>query len=79
MSRIIVIRTALTAFVCGLIGFLPIIGAVPGVYALLCWNRVRYPEEWNPAADYLSWGARLALFGLLGSALIVAVAILTYS
>ena len=80
MPRIIVIRTSLAAFVCGLIGFLPIIGVLPGLYALLCWNRIRtrYPDEWNPASAYLSWGARLALLGLLGSALIVSVAILTY-
>ena len=80
MPRIIVIRKSLTAFVCGLIGFLPIIGVLTGLYALLCWNsiRTRYPDEWNPASAYLSWGARLALLGLLGSALIVSVAILTY-
>ena len=80
MPRIIVIRKSLTAFVCGMIGFLPFIGVVPGLYALLCWARIRtrYPDEWNPASAYLSWGARLALCGLLGSAQIVAVAILTY-
>jgi hypothetical protein len=80
MPRIFVIRKSLTAFVCGLIGFLPIIGVLPGLYALLCWNhiRTRYPGEWNPASAYLSWGARLALLGLVGSALIVSVAILTY-
>ena len=80
MPRIIVIRKSLAAFVCGLIGFLPIIGVVPGIYALFCWNRIRtrYPDEWNPASAYLSWGARLALFGLLGSALIVAAAILSF-
>jgi hypothetical protein len=80
MPRIFVIRKSLTAFVCGLIGFLPIIGVLPGLYALLCWShiRTRYPDEWNPASAYLSWGARLALLGLVGSALIVSVAILTY-
>ena len=81
MPRIFVIHKSLTAFVCGLIGFLPFIGLVPGLYALFCWAHIRsrYPDEWNPASAYLSWGARLALIGLLGSALIVAVAILTYS
>jgi hypothetical protein len=80
MPRILVIRESLTAFVCGMIGFLPIIGLVPGLYALLCWARIRirYPDEWNPASAYLSWGARLALIGLGASALIVAVAIVTY-
>ena len=81
MARILVIRKSLTAFVCGLIGFLPIIGVVPGLYALFCWAHIgiHYPDEWNPASAYLSWGARLGVLGLLGSALIVAVAILTYS
>jgi len=79
MPRIIVIHKSLNVFVCGLFGFLPIVGVLPGLYALLCWNHVRthYPDEWNPASAYLSWGARLALFGLLGSALIVSVAIVT--
>ena len=80
MPRIIVIRKSLTAFVCGLIGFLPIIGVLPGLYALSCWNHIhsRYPDEWNPASAYLSWGARLALLGLLASALIVVAVILSY-
>ncbi|HOC55475.1 MAG TPA: hypothetical protein PKI20_07640 [Verrucomicrobiota bacterium] len=75
MARIIVIRKSLAAFVCGLFGFLPFVGLVPGLYALFCWARIRarYPDEWNPAAAYLSWGARLSLLGLLGTALIVSV------
>jgi len=81
MSRILVIHKSLTAFVCGVIGFLPFIGLVPGLYALFCWAHIlrRYPNEWNPASAYLSWGTRLALIGLLTSALIVAVIIVTYS
>jgi hypothetical protein len=75
MPRILVIHKSLTAFVCGIFGFLPFLGLVPGIYSLLCWVeiRTRYPNEWNPAAAYLSWGARLSLLGLLGTALIVAV------
>jgi hypothetical protein len=62
-----------------MIGFLPIIGLLPGLYALLCWNRIRtrYPEEWNPASAYLSLGVRLAVIGLGFSALIVSVALVT--
>jgi hypothetical protein len=79
MPRIIVIRKSLAAFVCGLFGFLPFIGLVPALYALLAWAHIRrrYPNEWNPAEAYLSWGARLALLGLLGTALVTAVAIVT--
>ena len=77
MPRIIVIRKSLTAFVCGLIGFLPVIGVVPAVIALVWWNqiRIRYRDEWNPASTYLNCGALLALLGLLGSALTVVVTI----
>ena len=80
MPRILVIRKSLTAFVCGLIGFLPVIGLVPGIYALVCWARIRirYPNEWNPADAYLNWGARLSVLGMLGSALIAASIYLTY-
>jgi hypothetical protein len=79
MPRIFVIRKSLTAFVCGLIGFLPIIGVLPGLYALLCWSRIRtrYPGEWNPASAYLSWGVRLAVIGLGLSTLIVSIALVT--
>ena len=74
-ARIVVIRKSLEGFVCGIFGFLPFLGVGPGVYALWCWAhiRTRYPKEWNPASAYLSWGARLSLLGLLGTALIVSV------
>ena len=77
MSRIIVIRKSLAAFVCGLFGFLPFLGLVPGLYAIFCWARIRtrYRNEWNPAAAYLNWGARLSLLGLLGTALVTSVAL----
>ena len=79
MPRILVIRKSLRAFVCGMVGFLPIVGVVPGLYALFCWARIRsrYPDEWNPASAYLSWGARLALIGLLSTALLVSVVVVT--
>ena len=80
MARILVIRKSLIAFVCGLIGFLPIIGIIPAVYALSCWGtiRIRYPDEWNPASAYLSWGVRLAVLGFLSTALIVVAFIVAY-
>jgi hypothetical protein len=73
MSMKIVIEKSMQAFVCGIIGILPIIGLIPGIYAIICWAHVRrkYPDEWNPAFLYLSWGARLAAVGLLLSLLIV--------
>jgi hypothetical protein len=75
MDRATAIRTSLTAFLCGLIGFLPVLGLLPAFYALRCWIRIRtrYRDEWNPAAVYLDWGVRLALFGVLLTALLVGV------
>ena len=66
MPRIIVIQLSLRAFVCGLVGVLPVIGLVPGLYALSCWARIRlrYRDEWNPASDYLSLGTLLSVAGL---------------
>ena len=66
MPRIIVIQLSLRAFVCGMIGVLPIIGLVPALYALSCWARIRlrYRDEWNPASNYLRWGSTLAVLGL---------------
>ena len=60
------IDLSIKAFVCGLLGMLPAVGVVPGLYALFCWARVRrrYREEWNPASGYLSWGTALALLGI---------------
>ena len=56
---------------------LPIIGLLPGLYALSCCAHVgiHNPDEWNPASAYLNCGALLALLGLLGSALSVTVTI----
>jgi hypothetical protein len=66
MPRAIVIQLSLRAFVCGLFGVLPVIGLVPGLYAVYCWAVIqkRYPTEWNPASAYMSCGAALAMVGL---------------
>jgi hypothetical protein len=39
---------------------------------------MRYPKEWNPASDYLSWGAYLAVLGIGTSTLGVSAAIIAY-
>jgi hypothetical protein len=63
------IRLSLRAFVCGIFGFLPVLGLVPAVYVLLCWRRIRFGFQtgWNPADHYLRIGVILALLGLLGT------------
>jgi hypothetical protein len=79
--RIVVIKRSLVAFRCGLIGFIPILGLIPAICALLCWGGIyfRYRQEWNPASAYLDAGARMAVLGLLLSALLVcAKLIVTY-
>ena len=52
---------------------------MPGLYALFCWARIRrrYPEEWNPASGYLSWGTALAVLGLGITAVGIPAAILS--
>jgi len=77
--RIAVINQSLTAFRCGLIGFVPFIGLIPAILALICWLRVyfRYRHEWNPASAYLAAGARLGLLGLLLTMLLVCIIVIT--
>jgi hypothetical protein len=67
MDRPTAIRRSLTAFVCGLIGLVPVLGIFLSLYSVGCWVSVnrRYKEQWNPAAKYLTWGLLLALVGLL--------------
>ena len=78
MDRATAIRKSLTVFVCGIIGFLPLVGLVPAIYALFSWIkiRLRYGNEWNPASAYLDGGLALALVGLLGSLLLFVAALL---
>jgi hypothetical protein len=79
-NRIIAIRTSLRVFVCGLIGWMPVIGFFPALYALVAYFRIRarYRNEWNPASTYLACGATLALTGFLISALLVAALLVIY-
>jgi len=79
MPRITVIQLSLRAFVCGLLGLLPVVGLLPALDALVCWVRIRqrYPNEWNPASSYLSWGTALAVLGMGITAIGVPATILT--
>lgn len=75
MDRIAAIEKSLSVFVWGIIGFLPVVGLLPAVHALVSARRVRsrYGRQWNPASAYLRAGAVLALLGVLGSLLVIAV------
>ncbi len=73
-ARAAVIRASLEVWVCGIFGVLPVLGLVPGLYAIVRWLRVRaaHRDQWNPAAAYLNGGAALALIGLLCSGVVMA-------
>ncbi len=75
MDRITAIRRSLAAFVCGIFGFLPLIGIIPAACALNHWWAVRskYRDQWNPASAYLRAGVAFALFNLLSTTLLGAV------
>ena len=68
-------RKSLTGFVCGIFGFVPILGLIPALYAVSCWRSVNkhYGQQWNPARRYLLGGLLLATIGIIGSVLIVVV------
>lgn len=70
MDRIAAIEKSLSVFICGIVGFFPIIGFIPAICALVRWTGVRRNyHDWNPAAAYLKCGVMLAMIGLLNSAL----------
>ena len=65
LDRVTVIRQSLSVFVCGIASLLPLIGIVPAVCALLRAAQIhRGYHEFNPAAAYAQWGARLAMLGM---------------
>lgn len=72
MDRVTAINVSLRGFVCGILACVPVIGLLPGLYALICWSQVRrqYKNEWNPASAYLKAGVILGSLGLLSSVLI---------
>jgi hypothetical protein len=72
LDRIKTIRLSMACFRNGAIGFLPIIGVMQAVLALIQAGqlRVRQRENWNPAAHYRLWGAGLAIIGLISTAVI---------
>lgn len=75
MERIALIRRSLTAFACGLVGLLPVIGIPFGVSALFFFIKARLKKNapWNPASDYLDLAAVFALIGLILSLITVGI------
>ena len=81
MDRALAIRRSLSAFVCGIFSFFPVLGAVPAVCAIAQWwsVRSRYKDQWNPASAYLRAGLALAVLGLLSAMLLFVVLALAIS
>jgi hypothetical protein len=75
MDRIQVIQQSIAVFVCGIIGFLPIVGLPTAIYALVVSIRIhfKFRKQWNPATAYLRAGEILAALGLMSSVLILGV------
>ena len=71
------IKISLSAFGWGIVGFLPVVGLLPGCYAVSCWRRVRsdFGKEWNPASRYLIAGVVLSILGITGTICLVLVII----
>lgn len=65
-ERIQIIEQSLGCFWRGLWSFLPFIGIVPAIGALILHRRTRRlaAGNWNPAARYLKWGLILARLNL---------------
>jgi len=64
MDRATVINQSIAAFICGLLGLMPLIGVPFGMAALGLFFVTRHCRaDWNPAQHYLDWGVRLALLG----------------
>lgn len=70
MDRITAIDKSLSVFTSGLFGFIPLVGFVPSIRALIIQARVhKQYRDWNPAAAYLKYGTVFAIIGLLNSGL----------
>jgi ABC-type phosphate transport system permease subunit len=69
VDKITAIKESLATHVCGVLSFIPVVGIIPAVYALANWRHVRlhFHQEWNPAGNYLRWGAILAIVGVLST------------
>ncbi len=69
-ERVRVIRASLRAFIFGLIGLIPLLGFLPGCYAVILWFRL--PKDvWNPALRYSSAGALMGTWAILSTAIFV--------
>ena len=73
MDRIRIIERSLRAWVCSLIGLIPLFGAPLAVLAVVLSADVRAETgaEWNPAETYVRWAGVLGRLGLMLTGLVV--------
>lgn len=66
LDRSGVIRQSVSVLICGIAGFLPVIGLFPAVSAVVNGLRIRraYPGP-NPVDGYRRWGLALGIFCVL--------------
>ncbi|MDB6108630.1 MAG: hypothetical protein JWR69_380 [Pedosphaera sp.] len=72
MDRIKLIESSLRCFAMGLVGLVPVLGMPIAVLALLQFRKAILHQggQWNPAGNYLIWGAVCGGLGLLISTLV---------
>ncbi len=67
MDKARIIKQSLLCYDLGWLGFIPLLGLVPAIMAMLLSKRV-YREagkEWNPAQKYAFWGGFLGFTSFL--------------
>ena len=79
-ERIQVIEKSLSIFVCGLLSMIPVIGLIPGIYAIFAGAQLytRWRKDWNPASAYLLRGMNLALATVAVSFFIASIALIQF-
>ena len=77
-ERIQIIGESMRCFAFSLAGFIPLVGIVSAIKAMVLYRRVSVSAgtDWNPAKTYLTWGLVLAWFNLIVQVIILAVFII---
>ena len=77
-ERIQFVKESMRCFVLGLCGFLPLVGIVPSILAIVFYRRARLAvgTNWNPARTYLRWGMFLGWFNLIVEVIVLTMLII---
>jgi len=73
MDKIALIKISVRCFICGILGFLPLIGIPFAAIAIGNFRRVFFGKStlWNPAARYLRVGMICGMAGILLNVILV--------